>query len=663
METNAFHAAGGTLITGYPASLRAILLGKNLAGWHIECREAEDLSYAHGFLMTHGTHSIITLSADLSEAEKIQGVRFLLNRLSDTPLKTSDTFLWHVGDVDEVEQGDATYDRVQILDTTLRNGAETPGITLSLHQKIELAQQVARLNVDILEAGFPERSPADAVAVRKIAQAVGKPDGPRIAALAGVKRTSIDAAWAALQPASKRRLHIFISTSRIHIERQMESTYEEVLNKAREAVLYARSLCDDIQFSAMDASRSEPDFLYQVLETVIAAGATTINIPDTVGIHTPNEYGALIANIRRHVHGVEHVILSTHCHNDMGMAVANTLAGVQAGARQVECTINGIGERAGNAPLEEVVMALKTRLDVYGVKTFVHIKELARVSRAVRDITDVPLPLHKPIVGEGITMHKKGIHFDGWMKDRKTFEIISPSDVGLDTTMPYSLLDSKSTYADFRRKLLTLGYELNLEQASQFFVSFKEIAASKKVISDAEINALLKQAAQRPQEIYTLEQLNVNCGLNIMPSATVILQHKSGTTHRGQAFGSGPIDAVYKAVNSIVAQENELFKFTINAITEGVDSAAEVSVRVRVIRSSTETGVVEDEQEQEVYEGYGVHPDTVVAATYAYMNVMNRILATRPEHNEHKRFQSAAPGSRDDASSGSDKGALGNRKN
>lgn len=624
MNTNAFSAAGGTLISRSPAAIHALLVGKNLAGWKIECDERDSLSYAHGFLMTHGTNARITLSASLPEADKLLGLRFLLNRLEQLPLHTTDTVLWHVGDEQPLE--DRSYATIRILDTTLRNGAEIPGVTLSLRQKLELARQIALLHVDILEAGYPERSPADAIAVRQIAEAVGTDDGPIVAALAKAKEHSIDAAWNALEPAARRRIHVFLSTSDIHIERQMQTTRDEVLRRTEQMVRYARARCEDVQFTAMDATRSDPVFLCEVLSAALTAGATTLNIPDTVGYRTPNEYGALIAQIRQRVPGIAAVTLSAHCHNDMGMAVANSLAGVQAGAYQVECTVNGIGERAGNTPLEEVVMALHTRRDLYGATTGINLTELARASRLVRDLTDIPLPIHKPIVGEGASMHKEGIHREGVARDPLTFQIIRPDLVGLEHTLP--LLDSQSTYRDFRKRLGELGYTLDRDQASFFFVQFKELAARKKLVSDREIRALLDAAARRPAEIYRLDQLSVHCGLNTEPSASVRLSDERGKAHLGQAFGTGPIDAAYKAINSIVLQPNELTKFTINAITEGVDSAAEVAVRVRVINQGNSSGADPD-QEQDYYEGYGVHPDTVVAASIAYMNVLNRILLMR----------------------------------
>lgn len=317
-------------------------------------------------------------------------------------------------------------DHVRIFDTTLRDGEQAPGCTMSLEEKLEVARQLARLNVDIIESGFPAASPGDWAAVHQIASEIGTPEGPTIAALARANKDDIDKAWTAIQPAAKKRIHTFISTSDIHIEHQLRSTREAVLQKTREMVRYARSLCNDVEFSPMDASRSDLDYLYQVLAAAVEEGATTLNIPDTVGYATTEEYRELIAGIRQNVPGADQVIISTHCHDDLGLAVSNSLAGVRAGARQIECTINGIGERAGNASLEEVVMALHTRRQFYGMETNINTRELARSSRLISSFTGVPVPPNKAVVGANAFAHESGIHQDGMLKDRRTYEIMTP---------------------------------------------------------------------------------------------------------------------------------------------------------------------------------------------------------------------------------------------
>lgn len=516
---------------------------------------------------------------------------------------------------------------VRIFDTTLRDGEQAPGCTMSLEEKLEIARQLHRLGVDIIEAGFPAASPGDWAAVHQIAKEVGTSDGPVIAALARAIKEDIDKAWTAIQPAAKKRIHTFLSTSDIHIEHQFKSTRAKMLERAREMVRYARSLCDDIEFSPMDATRSEPVYLYEVLTAVVAEGATTLNIPDTVGFTTSEEYADLIRGILANVVGIEKCIISTHCHDDLGMATANSLAGVRAGARQVECTLNGIGERAGNASLEEVVMALHTRQSFYQANTKINTTELTRSSRLLSSFIGIPVPPNKAIVGGNAFAHESGIHQDGVMKNRLTYEIMSAETVGLDGNM--LVLGKHSGRHAFRAKLVAMGYEAESEEEFQaVFERFKELCDRKKKIDDRDIEALIAGEQQRTVEVYKLEHVQVITGTSLTPVATVRLIDQQGQMHLEAAHGTGPVDAIYKAIDKVVGRPVELLEFAINSVTEGIDAVAEVSVRIRdttaAQQASTKPGI-------DLYNGYGVHTDTMVAAAEAYMGALNKLLQNR-EH-------------------------------
>ncbi len=516
---------------------------------------------------------------------------------------------------------------VRIFDTTLRDGEQAPGCTMSLEEKLEIARQLHRLGVDIIEAGFPAASPGDWAAVHQIAKEVGTSDGPVIAALARAIKEDIDKAWTAIQPAAKKRIHTFLSTSDIHIEHQFKSTRAKMLERAREMVRYARSLCDDIEFSPMDATRSEPAYLYEVLTAVVAEGATTLNIPDTVGFTTSEEYADLIRGILANVVGIEKCIISTHCHDDLGMATANSLAGVRAGARQVECTLNGIGERAGNASLEEVVMALHTRQSFYQANTKINTTELTRSSRLLSSFIGIPVPPNKAIVGGNAFAHESGIHQDGVMKNRLTYEIMSAETVGLDGNM--LVLGKHSGRHAFRAKLVAMGYEAESEEEFQaVFERFKELCDRKKKIDDRDIEALIAGEQQRTVEVYKLEHVQVITGTSLTPVATVRLIDQQGQMHLEAAHGTGPVDAIYKAIDKVVGRPVELLEFAINSVTEGIDAVAEVSVRIRdttaAQQASTKPGI-------DLFNGYGVHTDTMVAAAEAYMGALNKLLQNR-EH-------------------------------
>ncbi len=524
-----------------------------------------------------------------------------------------------------------TDDHVRIFDTTLRDGEQSPGCTMTLEEKLEVARQLARLGVDIIECGFPAASPGDWAAVHQIAREIGTEDGPIIAALARANKDDIERAWTAIQPAAKKRIHTFISTSDIHIEHQLRSTREAVLQKAREMVRFARSLCADVEFSPMDASRSDPAYMYQVLAAAIEEGATTLNIPDTVGYAMPEEYGALIAGIRQHVPGADRIILSTHCHDDLGMAVANSLAGVRAGARQIECTINGIGERAGNASLEEVVMALHTRESFFNTRSRINTRELARSSRLVSTFIGVPVPPNKAVVGANAFAHESGIHQDGILKNRLTYEIMNAETVGLEGNA--LVLGKHSGRHAFRKHVEELGYQLNDDDLQQVFVRFKDLCDKKKFVDDRDIEALIAGETQHTPAIYTLKHVQYNSGLGMIPTATIRLEGPDGTMYTDSAHGTGPVDAIYKAINRIVQRPNELMEFSINAITEGLDAVAEVTVRIREqgVPDNGKTGTTEQPRRPQVYSGYGVNTDTIVAAAEAYMGALNKMLAARQE--------------------------------
>ncbi len=546
-------------------------------------------------------------------------------------------------------------DYVRIFDTTLRDGEQAPGCTMSLEEKMEVARQLARLNVDIIEAGFPAASPGDWAAVHRIASEIGTPDGPMIAALARANKNDIEKAWTAIQPAAHKRIHTFISTSDIHIEHQFHMTREEVIDRVREMVRFARSLCEDVEFSPMDASRSEPEYMYKVLAVAIEEGATTLNIPDTVGYATAEEYGAMIAGIIDNVPGAKQVIISTHCHDDLGLAVANSLSGVRAGARQIECTINGIGERAGNASLEEVVMALHTREQVFGVSTRLHTRELARTSRLVSSFTGIPVPPNKAIVGANAFAHESGIHQDGVLKNRMTYEIMSAETVGLDGNT--LVLGKHSGRHAFRNYLESRGYNLNDEDFQRVFTSFKDLCDRKKAVDDRDIEALITEESQRTPEIYRLEHVQVTCGTDLIPVATVRLSCPDDQVRIDSAHGTGPVDAIYKAINCVVQRPNELIEFAINAVTEGLDAVAEVTVRIREhlpatngdeANAATRGGPYKSSfspssvQRPQIYSGYGVNTDIIVASAEAYTTALNKMIASTQQRLQAEEAAYAA---------------------
>lgn len=517
---------------------------------------------------------------------------------------------------------------VRIFDTTLRDGEQSPGATMTSVEKLELARNLSRLGVDVIEAGFPAASPDDLQAVRRIAKEVGNPGfnqhTPIICGLARTSKRDIDTAWEGVKQAARPRIHTFLATSDIHMQYKLKMSRDEVLLKVKEMVSYARSLCEDIEFSPEDAGRSDPKFLYQVLEVAIQSGATTLNIPDTVGYTTPDEFGALIEGIIKNTPGIEDCIVSVHCHNDLGMATANTLAGVLAGARQVEVTMNGIGERAGNTSLEEVVMALKTRQSVFKLETGIDATQLMRLSRLVSNYTGIIVQPNKAIVGANAFAHEAGIHQDGILKNQQTYEIMKPESVGVNQSQ--MILGKHSGRHGLKARMQELGYDLNDAENDQLFIRFKELADKKKTITNADLEALVSDELYQPQEIFTLDGLQVACGTMGMPTATVRLLGPDGQLMTKAAIGTGPVDAVYKAIDSITEANNQLLEFTIHAITEGIDALGEVTVRIEQINGQSSIKAQTEMVKRRTFGGYGADTDIIVASAKAYLSAINKLL-------------------------------------
>ena len=526
---------------------------------------------------------------------------------------------------------------VKIFDTTLRDGEQSPGATMTSVEKLEVARNLARLGVDIIEAGFPAASPDDLEAVRRIADEVGvPPEGeeqaavPVICGLARATKGDIDKAWEAIKGAQHPRIHTFLATSEIHMKHKLNMDREQVVERVSEMVTYARSLCEDVEFSPEDAGRSDPEFLYLVLSEAIKAGATTLNIPDTVGYTTPEEFGALITGIMENTPGLtDEITVSVHTHDDLGLATANALAGIRAGARQAEVTINGIGERAGNTSLEEVVMALRTRHPVYGLETGIDTTQLARLSKLVSNYTGISVQPNKAIVGANAFAHEAGIHQDGMLKNNQTYEIMRPEDVGVSQTN--LVLGKHSGRHALRARLAEMGHALDDTELDQAFTRFKELADRKKVITDADLEALIADEFYQPLSVYSLEGLQVACGTMGMPTATVRLKGPDGKVHMEAAIGTGPVDATYKAINMIVNTPNTLLEFSIHAITEGIDALGEVTVRVQGKNGQKTMDAQRELPYSRVYGGHGADTDIIVASAKAYINALNKLIISQTE--------------------------------
>ena len=508
-------------------------------------------------------------------------------------------------------------EKVFIFDTTLRDGEQCPGASMNFREKMEVARQLQRLNVDIIEAGFPVISDGDFEAVQKIAAEV---KGPIIAGLARCVPEDINAAGAAVKAAGERaRIHVFLATSKIHREFKLKKAHEEIIRLATDAVRQAKTFVKDVEFSPEDASRTEPEFLAQVVQAAIEAGATTVNIPDTVGFAVPDQFGALIKYLKDNVKNIDDAVLSVHCHNDLGLAVANSLAAVAAGARQVEGTINGIGERAGNVALEEVIMAMKTRSDQYGdFYTEIHTQEIVKSSRLISRMCGLVVPRNKAIVGENAFAHGAGIHQDGILKYRETYEIMNPRDVGWgDSELP---LTKHSGRHAMTKRLQHLGYQLSEEEISHIFVRFKEIGDKKKFVYDEDLGALVDDTIGITRETWQLDYINVISGTTTIPTATVRLR-KGDEVIQDSSPGNGAVDAAMKAIDRILGQRGHLAEYRVNAMSGGKDALGEVTVKC-------DFGI------GWLVSGKGASTDVVEASARAYLNALNRMLNQKARPGE-----------------------------
>ncbi|MGD9818476.1 MAG: 2-isopropylmalate synthase [Desulfomonilaceae bacterium] len=496
-------------------------------------------------------------------------------------------------------------EKVLFFDTTLRDGEQSPGATMNQHEKLQLARQLERLGVDIIEAGFPASSEGDKEAVRKIASEI---KNSRVVGLSRSVAEDIETAWQAVSVAAKPGIHTFIATSDIHLKHKLRLSRDEVVDRAGQAVRLARSLSDWVEFSCEDSTRSDPEFLVKVIETAIREGASTINIPDTVGYSYPQEISELITILKKRVTGIDDIILSVHCHDDLGLAVANSLAGILAGARQVECTINGIGERAGNASLEELALILKTRRQTFNMQTNIKTEEIFHTSRLVTAITGIPVQPNKAIVGANAFAHESGIHQDGVIKERTTYEIIDPETVGISKSS--LVLGKHSGRHAFRERLQALGYYLTEEEVNLSFKRFKDLADRKKTIFDEDLEAIVAEEVLRTADTYKLLSVTVMSGSEVVPTATVRMMVDSEECH-GAELGNGPVDATFNTILKLTGRRPSLLRFSISAITGGTDALGEASIRL--------------EEDGNIAMGKGAHEDILVASAKAMVNALNRL--------------------------------------
>lgn len=497
---------------------------------------------------------------------------------------------------------------VSIFDTTLRDGEQSPGCSMNLKEKVEMARQLEQLKVDVIEAGFAAASQGDFNAVRAIAKEVRD---VRVASLSRALVKDIDSSWEAIRYTQNPRIHVFIATSPIHMEYKLKKSPAEVLEQAVEMVKYAKKYCDDIEFSAEDASRSEWNYLCKVFEGVIKAGATVLNIPDTVGYTTPEEFFALITYLKEHVNGIDKVDLSVHCHDDLGLAVANSLSAIRAGVGQVECTVNGIGERAGNAALEELVMSLKTRRDFYDVTCGVDTTQIFKTSRLLSSITGVKVQPNKSVVGENAFAHESGIHQHGILENRQTYEIMTPESIGLSRNK--MILGKHSGRHAFTERVRDLGFNIDTDTTDKLFKKFKALADKKKTINDRDIEALVRNTivSEIPQA-YKLERYVINTGNTITPTSSIVLLKADGSRGEKVAIGFGPVDASFNAINKIVGIPAQLDEYSIDAVTEGKDAQGEVSIKIISGGKSAK--------------GYGLSTDVIEASILAYINAINNLI-------------------------------------
>jgi 2-isopropylmalate synthase len=504
-----------------------------------------------------------------------------------------------------------------IFDTTLRDGEQSPGVNLDYGEKLDIARQLARLGVDVIEAGFPVASPGDFQSVELIAREV---QGPTITALARATAHDIERAAEALQHAARPRIHTFIATSPIHMHHKLRKSPEEVIAMTEKAVRLARSFVPEVEFSAEDATRSDWDFLCQVFGVAIAAGATTINIPDTVGYSTPTEFAGLVRYVIEHTAGIDRAIISVHCHDDLGLAVANSVAAIEAGAKQIECTVNGLGERAGNAALEEIVMCLRTRSDHFRVRTGIASEHIYRTSRLISAMTGVAVQPNKAIVGENAFAHEAGIHQDGMLKDRTTYEIMTPQSIGL--TRSRLILGKHSGRHAFRERLRELGYDLAPEEIDKAYQRFTELCDRKKQVDDRDIQALVDEQMIRVPEVFHLDYLQVTTGNTIVPTATVRVRRGEALIQEASC-GDGPIDACYKAIDRVTEIQTHLVGYALDAVTSGKDALGEVTVQVR--------------DNGRIFVGRGTSTDVVEASARAYLQAINKMVQARSDGNQPTR--------------------------
>jgi 2-isopropylmalate synthase len=497
--------------------------------------------------------------------------------------------------------------RVHIFDTTLRDGEQSPGISLNTAEKVEIAQQLARLGVDVIEAGFPITSPGDFEAVQEISRRV---EGPVICGLARTHKADIDAAWGAVKEAPRPRIHTFISTSDIHIEHQLQTDREDVKGQARAAVALARSYCEDVEFSPMDATRAEIEFTAEVCAIAVEEGATVVNIPDTVGYTTPEEYAAYFRRLYELVPALREVEMSVHCHDDLGMAVANSYAGLLAGARQVECAVNGIGERAGNCALEEIAMLIRVREDVHGLSTGIEPREIARTSRLVSRLTGYPIQPNKAIVGRNAFAHESGIHQDGVLKERSTYEIMDATEVGLESNS--IVLGKHSGRHALKDALEQLGFKVEGNALNSAFKAFKEVADRKKQVTALDLEAIVSDEMRERADAHELTSFEVEAGSHHAPRAQVGVKLPSGKVVVGESSGDGPIDAIFRAIQQATGTDAELSKYTVEAVTGGEDALGEVTV---VLRS-----------DGRLASGSGVATDIIEASARAYLRALSNAL-------------------------------------
>lgn len=496
--------------------------------------------------------------------------------------------------------------KIHIFDTTLRDGEQVPGAKLNKKQKIEIALQLAKLGVDIIEAGFPCSSPEDLAAVRAVSEQV---KGPVIAGLARAVAEDIDIAWEAVRNSERPRIHVFLGSSDIHLQKKLRKDRSAAIEMAVAAVRHAKHYCEDVEFSTEDGSRTDFEFLCRIIDATIQAGATTINVPDTVGYALPDEFGDIIRRLRERVPAFDHVRMSVHCHNDLGLAVANSLAAVRNGADQVECTINGVGERAGNASLEEIVMAIRTR-PVFNAHTDITTTEIHRTSRLVSRLMNIPVQPNKAIVGANAFAHSSGIHQDGILKDRSTYEIMRPEDVGI--RQHKIVLTARSGRAALKHQLTSLGFEIDPDRFERVYKRFLDVADRKKEITSQDIRSIVEIEMTKVPETYTLQNLQIMSGNTMVPLASVTLV-KEGEKLTDAATGNGPVNAVFNCIERIVGVQGILRDYDLKAVTMGKDALGEAMVRVEI------AGVV--------YSGIGTSPDVIEATARAYLNAFNRYFA------------------------------------